>query len=82
MPPQVLVIPACWGHWVCSAAELKTIQEETTLNGFARCSVRVLKEPLGWNHAGGVGPDRTGRLVYLPVQSRSRRQDTRPAACG
>ena len=42
-----------WGHFVYSAAELKTMQEVITLVVFAAFSVLYLKEPFGWNHALG-----------------------------
>jgi hypothetical protein len=42
-----------YGHAVYSAAELKTIQGGITLIVFAVFSMLYLKEPLGWNHAGG-----------------------------
>ena len=49
-----LAVPANrYGHAVYSAAELKPIQEVITLAVFAGFSVLYLKEPLGWNHAGG-----------------------------
>jgi uncharacterized protein len=37
------------GHTAFSAAQLKTIQEVTTLTVFAVFSVLYLKEPLTWN---------------------------------
>ncbi len=49
-----LAIPANrWGSEVYSTAQLKTIQEVTTLVVFAAFSVLYLKEPLSWNHAVG-----------------------------
>jgi hypothetical protein len=46
-----LAVPANrMGHQVFSAAQLKTIQEVSTLVVFAVFSVVYLKEPLGWNH--------------------------------
>jgi len=41
------------GHHVYSAAQLKTIQEVSTLTIFAAFSALYLKEPLTWNHAAG-----------------------------
>jgi uncharacterized protein (DUF486 family) len=41
------------GHTVFSGAELKTIQEVTTLLVFAVFSVGYLREALTWNHAVG-----------------------------
>ena len=41
------------GHAVCSAAELKTIQEVVTLSVFAIFSVLYLKEAITWNHLAG-----------------------------
>ncbi len=61
-----LAVPANrWGHSVCSAAELKTIQEVITLIVFSGFSVWVSKEPLGWNHAIGLGAHRARRVVHL-----------------
>lgn len=67
--PILLVIVASWaiafveyclavpanriGHGVYSAAELKTIQEVTTLVIFAGFSVLYLGEALSWRHAAG-----------------------------
>lgn len=49
-----LAVPANrYGHGLYATAELKTIQEVTTLVVFAGFSVLYLKEPLGWNHAIG-----------------------------
>ena len=42
-----------FGNAVYTAAELKTIQEVTTLLVFAGFSLVYLKEPLGWNHLVG-----------------------------
>ena len=42
-----------FGNAVYTAAELKTIQEVTTLRVFAGFSLVYLKEPLGWNHLVG-----------------------------
>ena len=43
------------GYGVYSAAELKTMQEVTTLAVFAAFSVFYLGETLTWNHAVGFG---------------------------
>ncbi|TAK48974.1 MAG: hypothetical protein EPO23_05850 [Xanthobacteraceae bacterium] len=49
-----LAVPANrWGSAVYSAAQLKTIQEVSTLLVFAGFSAVYLKEPIAWNH--GVG---------------------------
>jgi uncharacterized protein (DUF486 family) len=49
-----LQVPANrWGHGVMNAAQLKTIQEVTTLVVFAGFSVLYLGEPIRWNHAVG-----------------------------
>jgi len=49
-----LAVPANrYGSAHFSVAQLKTMQEVITLLVFAGFSVRVLKEPLGWNHAIG-----------------------------
>jgi uncharacterized protein (DUF486 family) len=51
-----LAVPANrWGSAVYSAALLKTMQEVIALVVFAGFSVLVLKDPLGWNDALGVG---------------------------
>ena len=49
-----LAVPANrYGNAVYSAAELKTMQEVTTLLAFAAFSVLYLREPLGWHHLAG-----------------------------
>jgi uncharacterized protein (DUF486 family) len=49
-----MAVPANrWGSAVYTTAQLKTMQEVTTLLVFAGFSVLYLKESLGWNHAVG-----------------------------
>ena len=61
-----LQVPANrWGHVVYSAPQLKGMQEVITLLVFAGFSVLYLKEPLGWNHATRLSPDRCRRVFCL-----------------
>lgn len=56
LPEYALQVPANrTGHGYFSAAELKTIQEVTTLSVFAVFSVFYLGEAIRWNHAIGFG---------------------------
>jgi uncharacterized protein (DUF486 family) len=54
-----------YGNAVCSAAQLKTMQEVITLLVFAGFSLVYLKEPIGWNHLVGFALISTGAFFIF-----------------
>jgi len=62
----LLMVPANRiGHGYFSTAELKTIQEVTTLSVFAVFSVFYMKEPLSWNYLVGFSFIATGAFFIF-----------------